>query len=119
MTEQNPYILTEIWKARPAWRDLGASERAHFFEAKIGPLLVRLIGEGAELLTCAINDNTGAERMDYRYMAVWRLPSREFSERLEAAAKAAGFLDYFDQVNFSGTSIPPDVLNADMIQLAR
>ncbi len=50
-------------------------------------------------------------------MAAWRLPDKAFSDRLEAGAKEAGFLDYFEQANFSGSLIAPDVMNADMIQL--
>ncbi len=115
---QNGYILTEIWKAKSTWLDLSVEDRAQFFADKIGPLLGGLLGEGAEILACALNDNTGSERMDYRYMAVWRLPSKDFSDRLEAAAREAGFLEYFDQVNFSGSFITPDVMNADMINLA-
>ena len=51
-------------------------------------------------------------------MAVWKFPDKAASDRLEAGAKAMGFLDYFEQVNFSGTAIAPDVLNGDMIGLA-
>ena len=118
MSDDAGYILTEIWNAKRSWLDLPAEERVEFFETKIGPLLGSLVGEGAEILACAVNDNTGSERMDYRYMAVWRLPDKAFSDRLEAAAKEAGFLEYFEQVNFSGNSIPPDGLNADMIELS-
>ena len=117
MSDQNGYILTEIWNARSSWLSLPADARLSFFEEKIGPLLMGLLDEGAEILACAVNDNTGSERMEYRYMAVWRLPNKAFSDRLEAAAKEAGFPEYFDQVNFSGTFITPDVMNADMIQL--
>jgi Family of unknown function (DUF6616) len=117
MSEGTGYILTEIWNARPSWLALPVEARALFFETKIGPLLGSLVGEGAEILACAVNDNTGGERMDYRFMAVWRLPDKGFSDRLEAAAKEAGFLDYFEQVNFSGDCITPDVLNAHMIEL--
>ena len=117
MNDDTAYILTEIWKARPARFELPLADRQRFFEEKVGPLLMELIGQGAEILGCAINDNTGAERIDYRYMAVWKLPDKAFSDRLEAAAKEAGFLDYFDQVNCSGTLITPDLLNADMIQI--
>ena len=73
--------------------------------------------KGAEFLGCAINDDAGPERIDYRYMAVWKLPNKAFSEALEAGAKALGFLDYFEQVNFSGNMITPDVMNGDMIGL--
>ncbi len=118
MNEQGGYILTEIWNARPSWAALPPDERLRFFEEKVGPLLMGLIDEGAEILACAINDNTGSERIDYRYMAVWRVPDKAFGDRLEAAAKAAGFLDYFEQVNFSGNAITPDALNGDMLQFA-
>lgn len=117
MGTESGYILTEIWNARPSWLALSLEERQQFFHEKIGPLIMSLIEQGAEFLGCAINDNTGPERMDYRYMAIWRLPDQAFSDKLEVAAKEAGFLDYFDQANFSGRIITPDVMNADMIQL--
>jgi hypothetical protein len=119
MPEPSGYILTEIWKAKPSWIDLALEDRRGFFEDRIGPLLMRLIGEGAEILACVVNDNTGSERLDYRYMAVWRVPDKAFSDRLEAEAKAAGFLEYFEQVNVSGDNISPEALNGDMIELAR
>ena len=117
MSEDAGYILTEIWNAKPSWLALPTDARVEFFETKIGPLLGSLVGLGAEILACAVNDNTGSERMDFQYMAVWKLPDKAFSDRLEAAAKEAGFLEYFEQVNFSGNSIPPDVLNAHMVEL--
>ncbi|MHC5063677.1 MAG: DUF6616 family protein [Planctomycetota bacterium] len=110
-----PYILTEIWKPRDSWLALSSGERERFFDERIGPLLGHLIEKGAEILGCAINDNTGSERLDYRYMAIWKLPSKSFSEEIEAAAKQAGFLEYFEQVNFSGSMIAPEQLNGDMI----
>ena len=51
------------------------------------------------------------------YMAVWKLPDKEFCEKIEAGATEIGFLDYFDQRNFSGVMIPPPVMNEDMIEL--
>ena len=117
MGEGTGYILTEIWKPKPSWTALSLAERRSFFDGKINPFIGEMIAKGAELLGCAINDNDGAERMDFRYMAVWKLPDRAFSDRLEAGAKERGFLEYFDQVNFSGSLIPPPVMNQDMIRL--
>ena len=111
------YILTEIWKAKPAWLELSPEERRRFFDEKVHPFLGKMLEAGAEFLGCAINDNTGTERIDYRYMAVWKLPDKAFSDNLEAGAKEMGFLDYFDQANFSGSVIPPPVMNEDMIAL--
>ena len=117
MDTNNDYILTEIWNAKPSWLAMNIEERTSYFDTKINPLLMSMIQNGAEILGCAVNDNTGNERMDYQFMAVWKLPSKAFSDRLEAAAKDAGFLDYFDQINFSGNMIPPPLLNEAMLQL--
>jgi hypothetical protein len=117
MGDGNGYILTEIWRARPRWLALPAEDRQRFFGEKVGPFMMSQLEEGAEILAVAINDNDGDESMDYRYMAVWKFPDKAASDRLEAGAKAMGFLDYFEQVNFSGTAIAPDVLNGDMIGL--
>jgi hypothetical protein len=118
MTEETPgYILTEIWNARQSWLALSPDERQRFFEEKIGPFIGSMVESGAEILGCAINNNDGAERIDYQYMAIWRLPDKAFSDRLEAGAKERGFLEYFDQANFSGVAISAPVMNADMIKL--
>ena len=111
------YILTEIWNPKANWLALSAEERSRFFDEKIHPFIGRMVESGAEVLACAINDNAGTERIGYRYMAVWKLPDRAFSEKLEAGAKELGFLNYFEQANFSGSIIPPPVMNDDMIGL--
>ena len=115
--ENGRYILTEIWNAKPAWMALSKEEREAFFDQKVGPFLMKMLGEGAQILGTAVNNNDGSERMEYRYMAVWSLPDKDFSDRLEGGAKELGFLDYFEQVNFSGNLIPPPSLNQDMIDL--
>jgi hypothetical protein len=96
---------------------LSSDERQRFFDEKIGPFIGSMVESGAEFLGCAINDNDGAERIDYQYMAIWRLPDKAFSDRLEAGAKERGFLDYFEQANISGVSISPAEMNADMIKI--
>lgn len=111
----NNYVLTEIWKARESWIALSKAERETFLNEKINPFLGQMVGEGAEILGCALNDNSGDERIAYDYMAIWRVPSKEFSEKIEKGAKELGFLDYFEQVNFSGTLISPPELNNSML----
>ena len=90
--DNSSYILTEIWKARSTWYDLSSEQRTAYFEEKIGPLLMGI-------------------------MAVWKFPDKETSDQLESAVKEADFLEYFDQVNFSGNLISPPVLNESMINL--
>ena len=114
---KNTYILTEIWKAKPSWYNLSTQERIEFFQNDIKPVLMNAMGGGADIIGTAVNNNTGNERMDYQFMAVWTFPDKNSSDRLEKAAKEAGFLKYFDQVNFSGNIIPPPALNQQMIEL--
>lgn len=114
---EKDYILTEIWKAKPSWYQLSTHERTDFFQNKIKPVLMNAMGGGAEIIGTAVNNNTGKERMDYQFMAVWTFPDKQSSDQLEKAAKEAGFLKYFDQVNFSGNIIPPPALNEQMILL--
>lgn len=52
------------------------------------------------------------EDSDYILTEIWRAKPSWMS-----LSVAAGFLKYFDQVNFSGSMISPNQLNADMIQL--
>jgi hypothetical protein len=115
--ENAGYVLTEIWKARPSWLEMTEAQRKSYLDEKINPVLMGMFGKGAELLGCAVNDNTGNEKMDYQFMAVWKFPNKELSDHLETIATEAGFLDYFEQVNFSGNLIPPPVLNDSMINL--
>ena len=111
------YILTEIWRAKPPWLETSEAERKSYLDDIVNPILMRMLEKGAELLGCAVNDNTGAERIDYQFMAVWKFPSKELSERLEKEMKEVGFLNYFEQVNFSGSIIPPPFLNDAIVQI--
>ncbi|TBW27982.1 DUF6616 family protein [Gramella sp. KN1008] len=116
---ENGYILTEIWKAKPEWYKLTAEQRTDFFENKINPVLMKTMQNGAEILGTAVNNNSGEQKMDYQFMAVWKFPDKKSSDQLEKVAKEAGFLKYFDQVNFSGNIIPPPTLNDKMVQLKK
>ncbi len=112
----NKFLLTEIWKPRASWRTLNESERQNYLNEKMGPLLMQVMNKGAEILGAAINENTTAEKIDYMYKAVWRLPSKELSDELEKGVKEVGFYEYFEQVNFSGKPIGPEELIEHMIK---
>ena len=112
----NDYVLTEIWRARPSWLALAKEDRREFFDTKINAFLGSMVQAGAEIVACALNENKGGERIDYTYMAVWKVPDEEFVTRLESGAAELGFLDYFEQVNFSGAILAPPQLNVAMVE---
>ena len=111
------YILTEMWSALPSWLALSRADRQAFFDEKIGPYIGTMVAEGAEFLACAVNDNDGDAASAYSYMAVWKLPNKAFADTLQAGSRETGFLDYFDQANFSGVMTTPPVMNGHMIDL--
>ena len=113
--ENTKYLLTEIWKPKASWVALSEGERQNYLNEKMGPLLMQMMNKGAELIGAAINENTTAEKLDYVYKAVWKLPNKELSEELEKGVKEVGFYEYFEQVNFSGKPISAEELIKHMI----
>jgi hypothetical protein len=85
--------------------------------AQLGPAIGELLGAGIELVGFALNDQDAPHRADYRYLAVWKMPSEELVHRLEAAIEQAGWHNYFEQVNAKGTIISPQEALGDMMNL--
>ncbi len=110
------HLYVELWKARPQWLALSADERKQYFD-KIGTEIQKLIEAGVEIVGFAINDDETPHRGDYRYLAVWKMPSLEQVRMLEASVQRAGRHDYFEQVNARGELIPPPQALADMASL--
>lgn len=99
-------LYVELWQAQPKWLALSVAERQEYFE-KVGSELQKLTEAGVELVGFAINDEDTPYRGDYRYLAVWKMPSREQVEMLEASVQQAGWHDYFEQINARGELISP------------
>lgn len=72
---------------------------------------------GVEVTGWAMNDEHTPYRSDYRYMAVWKIPSLELVETLEKAVADAGWHNYFTQVNARGQIIPLDQAIDNLINL--
>lgn len=70
-----------------------------------------------EMLGFAVNDEETSHRSDHRYVAVWKMPSKEQVKMLEDSVSQAGWYNYFEQVNARGKLIPPPAALEDMIRL--
>lgn len=104
------YLYIELWNVTQKWMDLSKEDRRTYFE-KVGGGMKQLMAEGIENLGWAMNDEHTPYRSDYRYMAVWKMPSLDHVEKLEKAVADAGWHDYFSQANSRGKVIPlPDAL---------
>lgn len=95
------YLYVELWNVTQDWMDLSKEERREFFEnAKAG--IQQLMEAGVENVGWAMNDEHTPHRSDYRYMAVWKMPSEEYVKKLEEGVQEAGWYKYFSQQNSRG-----------------
>jgi len=99
------YLYVELWNVTQDWMDLSKEERAAFFEKAQGGIQ-ELMAAGVENVGWAMNDEHTPHRSDYRYMAVWKMPSLDLVETLEKAVSEAGWHKYFSQQNSRGKIMP-------------
>lgn len=112
------YLYVELWNVTQKWMDLSKEERADFFN-KAGAEIEQLMNAGVEVTGWAMNDEHTPYRSDYRYMAVWKIPSIELVEKLEQAVADSGWHDYFSQVNARGKIIPLNNAIENLINLEK
>lgn len=112
------YLYVELWNVTQKWMDLSREERKDFFD-KVGPGIQQLMGSGVELTGWAMNDEHTPYRSDYRYMAVWTLPSIDTVKELEKAVADSGWHKYFSQVNARGEIIPMNRAIENLINLEK
>ncbi|MEM7352831.1 MAG: DUF6616 family protein [Acidobacteriota bacterium] len=110
------HLYVELWNARPKWLALSVAERQDYFE-KVGGEIQKLTETGVELVGFAINDEDTPHRGDYRYLALWKMPTLEQVEMLEASVQQAGWHEYFEQINARGEWMAPPQALADMASL--
>ncbi|MFO8146786.1 MAG: DUF6616 family protein [Bacteroidota bacterium] len=99
------YLYVELWNVTESWMKLSKDKRREFFD-KMELGVKEIMDSGAEVTGWAMNDEHTPYRSDYRYMAVWKLPSIDDVEKLEKAVADSGWHTYFSQVNARGEMIP-------------
>jgi len=106
----------EIWNAKPAWHDLAKAKRAEYLTA-IGPHMQEMMANGVEILSWGINENTTSQRAAFDYFAVWSFPNQEAVDAFEKLVEGAGWYNYFEQINLSGTAATPNEIIGKLIEL--
>ena len=102
------YLMIEAWTPRPAWLALTETERADYV-AGVGEGVAELAAEGVSSLGWGLVDEAsrGTEHVAF---AVWECGSREGCDALRTAIAAAGWYEYFEQIDFGGEAGPPDAV---------
>ncbi|MFD2091986.1 DUF6616 family protein [Blastococcus deserti] len=108
-------IYVEQWRPTPAWLELDSEQRGKFM-AQVGPDLQGVLEQGAEILALGAADPTTAHHVGKDYFAVWSFPSLELAREFERGIEAAGWYDYFEQVNLGGQAIPFEALVERLVE---
>ena len=110
------YLYVELWKPREAWMALSIQERSSYM-SQLGPAMGDLMKAGVELIGWSLNDSETPYGADYRYIAVWKMPSQDAVRQFEQVVEQTGWHRYFEQVNARGKLVSPDPVIANMIKL--
>lgn len=83
MAKQRPQILVECWKSRNnGWEKLTKDERKEILDQILGGV-GGLVEDGLELVGFFLNDpDEGNYRMDWTFVAVWKLPSKALLDKM-------------------------------------
>jgi hypothetical protein len=114
--DETEFLYVQMWKVRTEWLALSEQERLDFVY-QIGLVIKELLGEGASLVGFTLNDFETPLRMEYRYLATWKVESQAMVERIDQAFEEAGWSEYFDHANARGQLVPPQNLLRHMVKL--
>ena len=99
------YLYVEQWNVTQKWMDLSKDERRDYMR-KVEGAIKDMEAGGVENLGWGLNDEHTPYRSDYRYMAVWKVPSLDVVEKFEKGIEEAHWHKYFNQVNSRGKIVP-------------
>lgn len=95
------HLFIEICRPKTSWLSLNKSAREDFLQP-VGALMRRLESEGTEIIAWGFNDEDTPHRAKYDFFAALKFPNIEDAERYEKTFAAAGWYNYFEQINVLG-----------------
>lgn len=109
-------VFIELWKAKDAWKNLSLTERQDY-AAQIGPVMDDLMNKGLVIEAWGINEDETEYKSEYDFFAVSKLPTEEFLKEFEVIIEVAGWYNYFEQVNISGSLMSPEEVIGKMLEI--
>ena len=98
------YLYVEQWNVTTKWMNLPKEDRRAYMNKVLGAI-ADLEKAGIENLGWALNDEHTPYRSDYRYIAVWKVPSLDDVKLFEKGVEEAHWHKYFSQRNSRGKII--------------
>jgi hypothetical protein len=109
-------VFIELWKAKDAWKNLPLTERQEYV-AQIGPVTEDMMNRGLEITAWGLNEDETEYKSEYDFFAVSKLPSEKLLKEFQSTVEAAGWYDYFEQVNLSGSLMSPEEVIGKMLEI--
>ncbi|MDB5583666.1 MAG: hypothetical protein JWR80_8842 [Bradyrhizobium sp.] len=102
-------IFIELFNYKNSWHELSERARVEYLEAVLDAVN-RQKEDGVEVISWGFNASATDRRAPYDFYCVYVTPSAEYQRGFEAAISAAGWYDYFEQINVSGAVSTPDAM---------
>lgn len=109
-------IFIELFKYKDSWRELPEETRDAYRQGVLGAI-AKQVADGLDVISWGFNDGATDRRAPYDFYCVYRTPSAEYQRQFEREIAAAGWYDYFEQVNVGGGISTPDVLFGALVKL--
>lgn len=106
----------ELWNTKQAWLDLSVEERGNYM-AQVGSHIQGLLEKGVKILTWSMNDKETTNRSGYDFFAIWTFPNQEMANGFQELVAAAGWYNYFEQVNAMGEEATAEQVIGQLVQL--
>ncbi len=112
-------VFIEFWKAKETWYQMSKTERANYVD-RTGALMKKLMTEGLIIVDAwGMNEDVTAQRADYDFFAVTKMPSVELLLQFQDILEEHGWYKYFDQINMSGKDVGVEQTTNHMINLEK
>jgi len=109
-------IFIELWKAKDAWKKMPLSERQNYV-GQIGPVMQDMISKGVVIEAWGLNEDTSVHNAGFDFFGVTKFPTPELLKEFETIVEGAGWYNYFEQVNISGTVMSPEEVIGKMLEI--
>jgi len=109
-------VYIELWKATDAWHALSTEERGNYM-TQLGPAIAEMAAKGMEIVNWGANDPDTDNRADYDFWSVMKFPNSEQVKSFEQTVTAAGWYNYFSQINVCGDGTSPENVIGKLIAL--
>lgn len=109
-------IFIELFNYKDSWRALPFDQRQAFADGVL-TAVGKQREDGVEVISWGFNDANTDRRAPYDFYCVYMTPSAEYQRGFEMEIAAAGWYEYFNQVNASGAVAAPKTLLRALVRL--